>query len=309
MRILIAEGNIQSSRQRSKEIGGLTPGEGYAEVVRTIWPSIQIDLYNLPDTDAELPHPLHHYDGIIVTGSSLNIYEDRPEVHRQIAFAKDIFRSGLPFFGSCWGLQIATVAAGGEVQRNERGREIGFARNVRLTEAGVSHPMHFGRYDLFDAPAVHTDHITRPAVGTTVTASNTYSQIQAAEIRHDNGTFWGVQYHPEFSLRDIADVLVRYGQMLVDEEHLFDSVDAMYVYTENLHLLHRDPTRRDIAWQYAIGGDLLKDDVRLLEIANWLHHQVGVENAIAMRGLLERAARPRSEPDSARCIPADSLLA
>lgn len=275
MRILIAEGNMHASRQRSREIGGSTPGEGYGDVITALCPSIEIDIYNLPDAGEKPPKPIDVYDGIVLTGSSLTIYEDRPEVRRQIEFAQEVFACGVPFFGSCWGLQVATVAAGGEVLRNQRGREVGFARAIRLTSEGISHPLHDGRPVTFDAPAVHADHVTRPADGTIVTASNSVSDVQAAEISYKNGTFWGVQYHPEFSLKDIADVLVRYAPVIVDEEKFFEDPQQLAAYAGNLRLLHDDRERRSISWQYAIGKDLLDDRVRLTEIANWLRVKVG----------------------------------
>ena len=50
-----------------------------------------------------------------------------------------------PAFGSCWGLQIAAVAAEGDVQRNPLGREVGIARRILPTDPGRSHPMLEGR--------------------------------------------------------------------------------------------------------------------------------------------------------------------
>ena len=43
------------------------------------------------------------------------------------------------------------------------------------------------------------------------------SEVQAAEIRLGRGTFWGAQYHPEYRLHDVAVVIRRYGQTLVEE--------------------------------------------------------------------------------------------
>ena len=34
-----------------------------------------------------------------------------------------------------------------------------------------------------------------------VLARNVDTPVEAAEIRHGNGVFWGVQYHPEFKSR------------------------------------------------------------------------------------------------------------
>jgi GMP synthase (glutamine-hydrolysing) len=58
-------------------------------------------------------------------------------------------------------LQLATVAAGGEVAPNLRGREVAFARKIILTEACRSHAMHHRRAAGFDAPAIHGDVVTR----------------------------------------------------------------------------------------------------------------------------------------------------
>lgn len=283
-RILIAEGNHSASRQLSREIGGCTHGERYAEVLQEICPGIVTDLYDLPDSDDPPPARLDSYDGVVLTGSALNICEDRPEVRRQITFARRVFEVGLPFFGSCWGLQVANVAAGGEVQANPRGREIGFARRVTLNRTGEIHPMHQGRPVCFDALAIHTDHVTRPAEGMIVTAGNSISAVQAAEIRHGNGVFWGVQYHPEYSLRDLCDVLIRFSATLVEEEHLFAGREELECYISDLRMLEDDPRRRDIAWIYGIDADVLDKSCRYRELINWLRCQLGAETALSGAG-------------------------
>lgn len=58
---------------------------------------------------------LNEYDGIIWTGSLLSAYDDTPEINRQLEFANSIFQAGVPFYGSCFGMQITAVAAGGAV--------------------------------------------------------------------------------------------------------------------------------------------------------------------------------------------------
>lgn len=276
-KILVAEGNIHASRELSRKIGGFSQGERYAEVLRALAPGLQVDVYDMPDTDLAPRLPLEAYDGIVLTGSALNIYEDRPEVARQVDFARRVFQIGTPFFGSCWGLQVATVAAGGLVEMNHRGREIGFARRICLTDSGHSHPMHAGRPSCYDAPAVHTDHVTRPAEGMIITATNAMSEIQAGEIRHENGVFWGVQYHPEYTLRDLSDVLVRYSETVIGVENYFRDPADLDAYVDALRTLGADRSRRDIAWRYAIDEDLLDDRVRNSELSNWLEIMVGAE--------------------------------
>jgi GMP synthase (glutamine-hydrolysing) len=273
IRLLVAEGNTSEARSRMAADAGETPGEGYANALRLIVPDAQIDRCFPADEDPKLPAPLDSYDGIAITGSALNIYKAEPASLRQIEFAREIFARHIPFFGSCWGLQVAAVAAGGEVARNPRGREVAFARTVMLNEAGRAHPLHRGRQIAFDAPAIHGDEVVRLPPDTTVTAWNALSQVQAAEIRHDGGVFWGVQYHPEFTLRDVSFIVRRYGQLLVDEG-FFADLAALESYADELNVLFAVPTRADIAWRLGLGPDILQPNLRLREIQNWIEQQV-----------------------------------
>jgi GMP synthase (glutamine-hydrolysing) len=180
----------------------------------------------------------------------------------------------VPFFGSCWGLQVAATAAGGTVRLNPRGREIGFGRKITLTDYGRGHPMHQGRPVAFDAPTVHSDEIGALPPDITVTATNAATGVQAAEIRHAGGVFWGVQYHPEYTLGDVADVIERYGERLVTEG-FYASLDALRAHAGEIRSIGVDPDRRELAWRLSLDEDLLDPAMRLSEIANWLRHQVG----------------------------------
>lgn len=273
LRILVAEGNAPAGRARIAESTGSTPSESYAAALRRLAPDATIDICFPADPDPLLPAALDSYGGVAVTGSSLNIYRREPESTRQVDFVRSVFAVGLPMFGSCWGLQLATVAAGGEVAANPRGREVAFARKVTLTEAGRAHAMHGGRALAFDAPAIHADEVATLAPGTIVTATNAMSQVQAAEIRVGSSVVWGVQYHPEYKLDEVAATLRRYGQILVDES-FFASLDALETYAREVGALGADATRRDIAWRLDIGRELLVEEERMREIANWIALQV-----------------------------------
>ena len=192
---------------------------------------------------------------------------------RQVEFVRSIFETGVPMFGSCWGLQVGAVAAGGTVVRSPKGREIGLARKITLTDAGRDHPMHQGKGASFDAPAVHTDEVGEKPQGMIVTATNTHSEVQAAEIRHGKSTFWGVQYHPEFSLTEMAGIMERYGKVLVDEGP-FRDLEALARHTADLKALQDDLSRKDISWRLGYDADVLEPRRRLTEIRNWIERLV-----------------------------------
>jgi GMP synthase (glutamine-hydrolysing) len=188
---------------------------------------------------------------------------------RQIDFVREVFARGIPMFGSCWGLQLAAVAAGGEVTLNPKGREVGFARKIALTEAGRAHPMHRNRAPIYDAPSIHSDVVTRLPQGSIVTARNGLSAIQAAEIRMGQGVFWGVQYHPEYRLHDVAAMVRRYGQVLVTEG-FFSNLMDLERYADDLSVLGADHQRHDIASRLRLDDDIVDADVRQIELSNWI---------------------------------------
>lgn len=283
LRLLVVEGNTPAGQARVAAHTGATPATAYAGVLTSLAADAAVDICCPADLDASLPDEggLAAYDGVAFTGSALHVYDGGAEVTRQIELARAIFAQGVPFFGSCWGLQVATVAAGGVVAPNPRGRELAFARKITLTETGLRHPMHAGRAPVFDAPCVHFDEVAEPAPGTLVTAWNIVSGVQAAEIRHGNGVFWGVQYHPEYTLRDVAATVARYGAVLVTEGFFRDAESAER-WIADIAALGEDPARFDLAWRYGLGQDVLDPAQRLTEIRNWLERLV--RPAAAERG-------------------------
>ena len=141
LRFLIIEGNDAQGRAAYRLGFGQTAGEAYAQTLRALAPDASCDLLLAADSGAEAPAALEDYDGVFITGSALNLYDGGPAVERQIALARAVFAAKTPFFGSCWGMQVACAAAGGRVFKNPRGREIGIARKIQLTLAGQKHPM------------------------------------------------------------------------------------------------------------------------------------------------------------------------
>jgi GMP synthase (glutamine-hydrolysing) len=248
--------------------------EAYAAVLKSLAPDAVIDIC-FPADGASAPPAggLAAYDGVAITGSALNLWKGEPASLRQVELAREVFAAGVPFFGSCWGLQVASAAAGGEVRLNPKGREIGFARKITLTDGGRGHPLHRGRPAAFDAPTVHTDIVAVPPEDITVTARNAMADVQAAEIRHHGGVFWGVQYHPEYSLLDVALTLKRYGSRLI-EDGLFESQANLETYVEDIVALHRDPSSKSRTWRLGIDQDILDPKARLTELANWLSYSV-----------------------------------
>lgn len=275
LRILISEGNEQADRAIFTAHNGCAPSGMFEKLLRQLRPDIESEVLLTTDAGHVPQRPLSEYDGILFTGSNSNIHKMTEGTRRQIDFARTAFDSGTPMFGICWGLQLATVAVGGEVgpsQVEDCKCEAPFSFGVGLSEEGRGHPMHMGRPGVFDTFGFHSDQITRLAPGSRVTARNRHF-IQGVEITGPKSVFWGVQYHPELDGPDTAGFMRGSIQELVDGE-VYSSLDAIEAVAEALDRFAPDspPTKADMALFGSL--DVTSFDFRPIELMNWLEHMV-----------------------------------
>jgi GMP synthase (glutamine-hydrolysing) len=274
-RLLVIEGNSPQTLADHIAVGGTAAHKGYSDLLRELMPGAIVDACHPGDPGATLPEgeSLEGYDGIAITGSSLHVYDGGASVNRQVDLVRTAMATGTPLFGSCWGLQVITAAAGGSVRRNPRGRELGFGRGIRLTEAGRKHPMYIGKHDVFNAPTVHLDEVETLAPGTTVLATNAMSEVQSAEIRTNGSVAWAVQYHPEYPLRELAAIVRRIGTRLIGEGFFADET-GVQGFAQDLDALDHDPECKRLSWLHGISKNVLDKKLRVSEVANWVEFQV-----------------------------------
>jgi GMP synthase (glutamine-hydrolysing) len=274
-RLLVIEGNSPQTTAEHVEAGGVPASKGYSNLLRELLPGAAVDICYPGDPAATLPEGegLEGYDGIAITGSALHVYNGGPEVMRQVEITRAALATGTPLFGSCWGLQVIAAAAGGSVRKNPKGREIGFGRGIRLTEAGRKHPMYVGKLDVFNAPTVHLDEVDSVPPGTTVLATNAMSAVQSVEIRTNGSVAWAVQYHPEYPLRELAAIVRRIGTRLIGEG-FFEGEADMKSFAQDLDALDRDPACKRLAWRHGVSKNILDKKLRVSEVANWVEFQV-----------------------------------
>ncbi len=274
-RLLVIEGNAPEGLAEHVAVGGTPAHQGYSNLLRELLPGAIVDSAHPADTAATLPdgQALEGYDGVAITGSSLHIYSGGAEVTRQIELVRAALVTGTPVFGSCWGLQVITAATGGVVRKNPNGREIGFGRSIRLTEAGRKHPMYAGKAEVFNAPTVHLDEVETLPPGATVLATNAVSAVQSVEIRTPASVAWAAQYHPEYPLRELAAIVRRIGTRLLSEGFFKDPAD-IDTFAQDLDMLDRDPGCKRLSWRYGISQNVLDKKLRVSEVANWIEYQV-----------------------------------
>jgi GMP synthase (glutamine-hydrolysing) len=99
----------------------------------------------------------------------------------------------VPTLGICLGHQLCTVALGGEVGKNSRGRQLGLL-DVGWTAAAVDDPLLGELVGPRRAMHWNDDIALRLPPGAVQLATAGTGEVQAA--RHAE-TVWGVQWHPE----------------------------------------------------------------------------------------------------------------
>ena len=260
MRLLVSEGNSKEIWSIREACGGVPYHKRFKAMLKILQPKAEVEVVFPADDDTSLPslNKLKTFDGILWTGSSLYINEPLPAVTQQLAFAEDVFESGVPIYGSCWGLQIAVIVAGGQVAASPNGRELGISKPIELTEAGVKHPCFQGRKERFNALCIHLDEVVKPPENSIVLAKNDHSEIQAMTIRYKNSEFFGVQYHPEFLISDMA-FIVRYMSATLVEEGLFKSKEMANDFASKLEDKSKLPM------------DISNYLLHIQEVNNWLN--------------------------------------
>ena len=164
------------------------------------------------------------FDGVMLTGPCV----DAPEgwvlryIRRQVTCWK------LPIWGACNGMQLAVFKMGGVCAASPHGDEDGLAEAITSTDIGRYHPM-----------------MQRLPAGARLLAGNTHSLVQAFTYNTANFSFWGKQYHPEFSIAEFATWLADRGKPLPDTEEWDGQGDlALATWTLELQNWQADVTPR-----------------------------------------------------------------
>ncbi len=270
--ICILNGYPRASRDNFDLAGVGHPHDLFKNFLSRYVPGATVDVLFVADPDETLPTGtgLTSYHGYIWTGSDLTIYDtDDVRVTRQIELAREIFRVGVPSYGSCWGIQMAAVAAGGEVAKNPKGREWGLARRITRTQDGRRSHLLAGKPDSYDGFIMHLDEVTRLPSGATLLATNEHTRVQALEVRHAKGTFWACQYHPEYNLQEMARLIAARSEPLVAEGFFTDTAQVRG-YALDLQALHEQPNSSELRKKLTIDSDILTVEIREQELRNWI---------------------------------------
>ena len=191
-KILIVEGNLREENESFSENGIQTHTESLKDSLSHFTDELSFDVVN-PSSDQNIQlisNQLEQYDGLIWGGSSLNIYNDTPEIRRQIEFMKNCQNKVGKILAICWGLQVAVTAAGGQVKKADNSH-IGIANEIEINKNGINHPLYKNKDKKFNSPAFNFDEVVKIPDKGICLASNKINKVQVYILRLIRQKFGG----------------------------------------------------------------------------------------------------------------------
>jgi len=257
LKILIVEGNTNEENINFDAAGCVPQSENFKLHVKKIEPNCEIEIVAPGDDQSifKIIKYLKKYDGIILTGSTLRVNDNSSEIKKHIQFAKACFENEQKIFAACWGLQITVTAAGGKCRVSPNGTHIGIAQDIELTDEGKKHNLYSSKLHKFTQPAFNHDEVEIPPANSILLASDKINKFMALQFKVGKSEIWGLQYHPEIPYDYMIKLIKHRSKSLIDKK-VFKDINEV-----NFHL--------GVIKKAEIE---LKDDIRTLELKNWLNH-------------------------------------
>ena len=254
-KILIVEGNLKEENTNFSQAGIQTHTESLKDSLNYYSKNLEFDVVN-PSSDENLntvKGKLTEYDGLIWGGSSLNIYNDTPEIKRQIEFMRECQKKVKNILAICWGMQVAVTAAGGEVEKANNSH-IGIANEIEINQKGLNNLIYKNKEKRFNSPAFNFDEVKTLPQNATCLASNSINKVQSIYFEINSCKIWGLQYHPEITYEKMISLIEFRKDKLIEKRKVFKSKEEV----EN----HIALIRKEIS--------VSKKERRMVELKNWL---------------------------------------
>ena len=257
LKILIVEGNTKEENINFGSAGCVPQSENFKSHVKKIEPNSEIEIVAPGDNQSisKIVQSLKKYNGVILTGSTLRVNDNSSEIKKHIQFAKKCFEKEKKIFAACWGLQITVTAAGGKCRVSPNGPHIGIAKDIKLTDEGKKHDLFSLKQQKFTTPAFNHDEVESPPNNSILLASDKINKFMALQFNVGKSEIWGLQYHPEIPYDYMIKLIKHRAKGLIDK-NLFKDINEV-----NSHLEAIEEAKT-----------ALKDDVRTIELKNWINH-------------------------------------
>jgi len=255
LNILIVEGNLKEENQNFLKVGIQTHTESLKDSLNVFNNNYQFDVIN-PSSDQnlhEVKNKLLKYDGLIWGGSSLNIYNNTPEIKRQIEFMRECQKQVKNILAICWGMQVAVTAAGGEVKKAEKSH-IGIANEIVINNEGLNNSIYKNKNNNFNSPAFNFDEVTKVPTNGVCLASNRINKVQSLYFEVGETKIYGLQYHPEITYEKMISLIEFRKDRLIQTRKAFKDEQEV---KDHILLIRKEIT-------------VSNKTQRMIELKNWL---------------------------------------
>ena len=256
LNILIVEGNLKEENKNFTDAGIPTHTDSLRQSLDSLQIKTNVAVVN-PSSDKNInsvTKNLSNFDGLIWGGSSLNIYNNTPEIKNQIEFMKECQKKVKNILAICWGMQVAVTAAGGKVKKADSSH-IGIAREIVLNDNGLKNPIYVNKSKKFNSPAFNFDEVITLPDKAICLASNRINKIQSLYFEINDSKIWGLQYHPEISYEKMISLIKFRKDRLIKKRKVFkDETEVInHISLIKSEILNSDKSQR------------------MLELKNWIN--------------------------------------
>lgn len=177
----------------------------FAAQLEPLLPGTQFETVSVVNGVA-LPAP-DAKDAWLIPGSRHGVYHGLPWIEPLKSFIRDVAVLKRPLAGVCFGHQVIAEALGGRVEKATVGWRVGLERYELLSvpSHGSGGGSGSDSPSSLVVPAFHQDQIVLPPPRADILARN--AACPFAALRYKDAPILTVQFHPEFSLAYLADLI------------------------------------------------------------------------------------------------------
>jgi len=198
----------------------------------------QFDVLNVFDQPQFTPDVMRSYDALFVGGASeASVLEPDiyPFVGPSIRLLQHCLAVRLPVFASCFGFQLAVLALGGRIVRDQTGYETGTV-SINLTNSAATDPLFHDTPDGFYGVSVHKERAPALPNNCDLLA---YTRACPHAFRVIDKPFWAFQFHPEVDRTTLVERLTIYKKQYTDGNDQLEKVLSNAVETPESNQLVR----------------------------------------------------------------------
>lgn len=180
----------------------------------------QIEIWNVFEKPGFPPSIVSGFDALFVGGASEASVLDsarNPFLECGMKLLRHCAEKDVPVFASCFGFQLAVLAFGGKIIRDEKDFEMGTIP-IALTESAKTDPLLSDTPNGFLAVSVHRERALTAPPDCHVLA---FTEACCHSFRVEGKRFWAFQFHPEVNKETLIERLTLYSKKYTEsDDHL-----------------------------------------------------------------------------------------